>query len=1002
VRLKVFFKILLFLAVLMLFAAVYGEEKDVPLIIVGGDRNFPPYQFLDKGAPAGFDIDIMREVANVTGLKVEFRLTTRRNAMDDLKNGRINAVAGEAFIKERQDSYDFSTPYAEVPFGLFVRKDSTIHTYADTRGKEIMVQSGGVMQELLEGKGYVGRIVPVRDAEEALTLLASGRYDGADISKSQGLYFIEKLGLKNIKHVGEDIYTMPYCIAVKKGNTAILQKLNEGLSILKTSGKYDEIYEKWFAVYERKSYTRIIRYFAILLGILLVLLVANYVWSVSLRRRVKQRTVEIRRELQERKRAEKALADAQSLLLASIEQPPVGIVIVDAPDAKVRLVNSAAEEIFGETKTSMIGSSLLHSNQGWQILHPDGTPYRTEDRPIVQSISQGETTKNVECKIRQAGGKEYWILLNASPIRNAEGEIIAGISVFADITERKRSEGVRESLRRLSQRLTGAVSMKDVGKVIAEESRRLFGHDFFSLYLYNEVKGFSEGIYSEDTPLGASAPVEMPLINLPLEALKKSRAYAGKATLINRVDETNNEGLIPAGEKERRSLSLMFAPVHWGERFIGTVTVQSYTKGKYADRDLEVLGAFADQCSGALLRVHAEEDRSRLEAQIQNAQKLESLGILAGGIAHDFNNLLMGVLGHAELALDAISPISPAYNNIKGIEASAKRAAELCKQMLAYSGKGKFVIEPVNLNLVIEEMVHLLEVSVFKKIVLKFNLAQELPLIDGDASQLSQILMNLVTNASEAIGDKSGVISITTGAMECNRAYLSGTFLDEKLPEGVYIYLEVADTGCGMEKEIRERIFDPFFTTKFTGRGLGLPAVLGIARGHKGAIKIYSEPGRGTTVKVLFPVSASGGPTAPSALSAAESRQKWQGAGTILLIDDEDTVRTVGKVMLEKMGFNVLTAPDGNEGLEIFKRECDKVACVILDLTMPYMDGETTFRELRQIKEDVRVILTSGYSEKEVVSRFSGKGLAGFLQKPFRSSVLIEKIRDILSATGQA
>ncbi|MCX7000124.1 MAG: transporter substrate-binding domain-containing protein [Candidatus Sumerlaeota bacterium] len=995
--LKLFRRMLLFLAVLMLTGAVYGDEKEIASIIVGGDRNFPPYQFLDNGNPAGFNIDIMREVANVIGLKVEFSLTTWRDAMDDLKNGRIHAIAGMVFIKERLDRYDFSTPYAEDSFGLFVRKGSPIHSYADTRGKEIMVRGGGVMQEILEREGRVGRIVPVRDPEEALTLLASGRHDGAVLSKIQGFYFIEKLRLKNIRHVGEDIHTMPYCIAVKKGDTALIHKLNEGLNILKASGKYKEIYEKWFAVYERKSYYRIIRNFAILLAVLLTLLVASYLWSLFLRRLIRQRTAEIRRELKERKRAEEALADVQNLLLASIEQTPVGIIIADAPDVKYRLVNSEAEEIFGETKTSIVGNSLLHSSPEWQGFHPDGTPYKIEDIPIVQAITQGNTAKNVEWKVRHAGGKEYWVLTNAAPIRNAAGEIIAGVSIFMDITERKRAEEVRESLRRLSQRLTEAVSMRDVGKVIAEESHCLFGHDFFSLYLYNEVKRFSEGIYSEDTPLGASAPVETLPINLSLEVLKKSRAYTGKATLFNRIDDTNAEGFIPVGEKERRSLSLMFSPVRWGERSIGVITVQSYTKGKYGERDLEILETFAAQCSGALLRVHAEEDRRRLEAQIQNAQKLESLGILAGGIAHDFNNLLMGILGHAELALDAISPISPAYNNIKGLEAAAKRSAELCKQMLAYSGKGRFVIEPVNLNEIIEEMFHLLEVSIFKKIVLKFNLAQNLPLIEGDASQLSQIIMNLVTNASEAIGDKSGVINITTGAMECNQAYLSGTFLDEKLPDGVYVYLEVADTGCGMEREIRDRIFDPFFTTKFTGRGLGLPAVLGIARGHKGAIKVYSEPGRGTTIKVLFPALES---TAPSTTVADESLQEWQGVGTILLIDDEDTVRTVGKIMLEKAGFDVLTASDGHEGLEIFRKELDRVACVILDLTMPYMDGEATFRELRQIKENVRVILTSGYSEKEVVSRFSGKGLAGFLQKPYRASVLIAKVREAIGASG--
>jgi PAS domain S-box-containing protein len=386
----------------------------------------------------------------------------------------------------------------------------------------------------------------------------------------------------------------------------------------------------------------------------------------------------------------------------------------------------------------------------------------------------------------------------------------------------------------------------------------------------------------------------------------------------------------------------------------------------------------------------AEEERTRLEQKIQHTQKLESLGVLAGGIAHDFNNILMAIIGNADLALMRINPASPAVENLQRIEQAAARAADLAKQMLAYSGKGKFVVENINLNHLLEEMLHMLEVSISKKAILRLNLATVLPSVEADATQMRQIVMNLVINASEAIGEKSGVIAITTGCMDCDKSYLKDVWLSENISEGLYVYLEIADTGCGMDKETLTRVFDPFFTTKFTGRGLGMAAVHGIIRGHNGAIKVYSEVGKGTTFKILLPAS-----DRPVEIFNGEShKDNWKGSGTVLLVDDEETVRGIGKEMLLELGFTAITANDGKEAVEIFKTT-PNIALVILDLTMPRMDGEQCFRELRQLKPDVKVILSSGYNQQEVTQKFIGKGLAGFIQKPYKLSTLKDAIRGI-------
>jgi signal transduction histidine kinase len=394
-------------------------------------------------------------------------------------------------------------------------------------------------------------------------------------------------------------------------------------------------------------------------------------------------------------------------------------------------------------------------------------------------------------------------------------------------------------------------------------------------------------------------------------------------------------------------------------------------------------------------RRRAEEVRGKLEAQVLYAQKLESLGVLAGGIAHDFNNLLTGVLGNADLALTELSPLAPARANIQQIEVAARRAADLTRQMLAYSGRGKFVIQSIRLSEIVEEMTHLLEVSISKKCVLRYGFAEDLPAIDGDATQLRQVVMNLIINASESIGERSGVIAVRTGAMECDLAYLAESYLDEKLPEGVYVYLEVADTGCGMTEEVRAKLFDPFFTTKFTGRGLGLAAVLGIVRSHRGAIKVHSELGVGTTFRVLFPISER---ICASDLSVTQDAPTWLGSGTILIVDDDETVRALAKKMMERYGFTVMTATDGREGLELFRAHHTTLRAVLLDMTMPHMDGEEAFREMRRITGNVPVVLTSGYSEQDATNRFAGKGLAGFVQKPFRTDDLMAAIRKALGS----
>jgi PAS domain S-box-containing protein len=393
-----------------------------------------------------------------------------------------------------------------------------------------------------------------------------------------------------------------------------------------------------------------------------------------------------------------------------------------------------------------------------------------------------------------------------------------------------------------------------------------------------------------------------------------------------------------------------------------------------------------------------DEQRLALERKLLDSQKLESLGVLAGGIAHDFNNLLAAILGNTNLAqmqLKANSPISP---YLKNVEKTSLRAADLCRQMLAYAGKGRFTLQYLDLNEVVRETLELLEVSITKKAGLRVELRPELSKVYADPAQIRQVVMNLVINASEAIGDKPGLIRIRTGLVKADNTYFQKAYMATELPPGEYVFVEVSDTGCGMSPETQARIFDPFFTTKFTGRGLGLAAVIGIVRGHNGALKIDSQLGKGSTFKFLLPAPVVTVQQAPSS-STTNVVANWRAGGTILVVDDDPCVRAVTTRMIEAAGFDVLQAVDGRHGVEVFAQKQHDIRAVLLDMAMPNLNGREAFEEMRRIRPDVKVLLISGFSEQEA---FDGPAPSGFLQKPFKPEDLNGKLQGILTAEAKS
>jgi signal transduction histidine kinase/CheY-like chemotaxis protein len=386
----------------------------------------------------------------------------------------------------------------------------------------------------------------------------------------------------------------------------------------------------------------------------------------------------------------------------------------------------------------------------------------------------------------------------------------------------------------------------------------------------------------------------------------------------------------------------------------------------------------------------SEEKRLKLEQKMQQAQKLESLGILAGGIAHDFNNLLMGVIGNTDIMLYELPENSSLKNKLLDIKKAAKRASELTNQMLAYSGRGSFIVEPININELVQEMSSFLESSISKKVDLIYVFHKNLPPVKGDATQIRQVVMNLIVNASESIGNESGKIQVITDIAEIDKSLIDNLAVNNGIEPGRYLSLEITDTGCGIEETKMKLIFDPFYTTKFTGRGLGLAAVLGIIRSHKGALNLKSKINEGTTFKLFLPISDSDkkAEPAPADSSTSVNGEKLN----ILVIDDEDYIRKLTTRMLKIAGHTSFTAGDGKAGIEIFRNTNKELSCVILDLTMPDIDGEDVLKELKKINPLVPVVISSGYSPDDITKRFRDNEIAGFLQKPYQLSELLEAV----------
>lgn len=566
-----------------------------------------------------------------------------------------------------------------------------------------------------------------------------------------------------------------------------------------------------------------------------------------------------------------------------------------------------------------------------------------------------------EAVIRRSDGSERIVESRADFVRHRQGQVLM-LSSIRDISERKQAEEALRESEHFAQRI--ADTIPHVLYLYDLESEQI-------VYSNREMATIL-GYGGEQVPTLDPMLVTALVHPNDLDEIKLYRARL--ATMAE-------------GEQIEREYRVQHASGEWRWLYSRETLFSTMADGT----PKLMLGVAQDITE----RKREEETRRQIERKLQETQRLESLGVLAGGIAHDFNNLLMGMLGYANLAREELARDTTLYEYISQIETAAQRATDLVRQMLDYAGKSRVVIQRITINTIAEEISQLLHASIAKNIVLRYELDPHLPPIDADPVQIRQVLMNLVVNAAEAIGHTPGIITLTTSLCTVTREYVQNLYYGSDIHEGQYLSIVVSDTGSGMDEITQTRIFEPFFTTKFTGRGLGLAAVLGIVRGHGGAIRLESELGRGSTFTILLPVA----PARSEALSEQHT-PVWRGTGVVLLADDEPDVRAVCSRILERMGFQVLAASNGRESLELFKEHMQKIVCVVLDLTMPELDGMAAFRLIHAINPAIPVILASGYDGHDIAGRVASEGLAGFLQKPFMPQELRSLMQRVLEGAA--
>ena len=944
----------------------------------------PPFMFRARdGRAGGFVAEVLRALSRDTGFDVRFELVPRGTRLQAFRNGVGDLVSVESNSDAARELVPLAPLWSIRELLISKRpRGQGPSSLSDLRNEIVAVHEGSAQHAAVMSLDPAERprILALSSVQEALATLRTGR-STAVLAQSIAAHRAPAYN-DGPPLIETELRQIPYVLATRPGREDLQPVFATAYLRLQQSGELGSIVGRTLMSAPARDEPGGWRLYVLAAtGVAAASLLGVFVWSRSLRREVSRRT----RELKE-------AADQQAVQAHILSQVTDAIVITD-DHTRVVSWNAGAEELFGRLASEAVGQpvALLITNRLAGARGGD----------LHEAIATRQTWRG-DAEIVRPQGETLFIEATVRPVTDVRGTSSGVLIVARNVDARRRAE-LDAEIRARQQAVIASLGQRALAGI---ESQLLLDQAMalaratlqVSAAAVAEIDDSASGVFraADGWDTGRAGETRLPLdpTTYPGCALSADDATA---TIDRRRESRTPVDAFHLKEGMTAGAAVVI-PGRSGP--YGLLLVADRRERRFSRDDIHFLQALANVLGAAheravidTDRVRAEEERRRLEAQMQHVQKLESLGVLAGGIAHDFNNLLVGMLGHAGLALMELAPEDPARDRIEQIQTTAQRAAELTNQMLAYSGKGRFVLQASDLSDIVGEMTHLLRTAVAKNAEIVLDLMPDLPAFDGDPAQIRQVIMNLITNASDAIGTNPGTITVTTGRMRVTRHYVADAWIGTDLPEGEFVFAEVQDTGCGMDAATLGRIFDPFFTTKFTGRGLGLAAVLGIVRGHRGAIKISSAPGRGTTFRVLLPATAAR--PAQVALPPKQTASTVEGS-RVLVVDDEAGVRTIALASLKRAGFQVVTANDGVDAVELLATDRGFHA-VLLDMTMPRMDGVEAFRRIKELQPDLPVVLTSGYSAQETTGRFDGDGIAGFIQKPFMPSALVQVMIEAVS-----
>ncbi len=890
-------------------------------------------QVAPDGTSSGFAVSIVQAVADDQHLEVQFVGRPWPDLLSDYRAGKIDIIAAAGATPEREGTIAFTTPHIDMLSEAFANRRIKLPARSEDLGTlRIGTTEKSLGHEYIRSRGWSNTLI-YPHLRDALIALDRGECDVVIAVSIIARHIIQE---EKLQHIAECDFDLPLHYELRMGvapaNRALLYQLNNGLAHIRANGTYDRIYEQWIGPLQpHRVRWRDVWYFVVPAVLVFIAGFLAYLWQHRLMRRLALQAEQL-------KRSEERLT----------------LVLEGSVDATwdYDVIAGTLRRSANWTNLSIYADSVARSEDIFrELIHPDD---RSASLAAHDKMINGDGQLDCEYRIRTKDGEWLWMHSRGRvTTRDANGRALHAAGTVTNISARKATE---ENLRRSQRLLEQSQSVTQIGGWELD----LLTHQ---LYWTEETYRIHE-VYPESY---------RPDVETAIQFYDES-SRARIRTAVERAIATAEPYDIEVGLVTARGR-------HIHVRTIG------FTERDAHGRVIKLYGSFQDISE----QTKATEERASLQVKMLEAQKLESLGVLAGGIAHDFNNILTIILANASFARLQTQQQPDLDQRLKQIGDAARRAADLCQRMLAYAGKSRLTLTSLDLSALVRDTEQLLRLSISKKVRLQFDLADGLPPIEADATQLRQVLMNLSINASEALGDRDGYVRITTGNTQLDEAALGAMLHAADASPGRFVTLDVADDGCGMSAETLAKIFDPFYTTKFTGRGLGLAVVHGIFRTHKGALRVESTLGHGTVFRLFLPVSAAA--PAPTLVPVTPtSGAALHGSGVVLVADDESAVRDTAAAILRHYGYTPVLAADGHEALARFRAEPHIFAAVLLDLTMPGLDGAEALGAMRTVRPGVSAIIMSGFGEDETLDRLRHVGPAAFLHKPFLPDELAAKL----------